>query len=739
MRSTILISVFLLAANAAHAAETQIPVSAGEHDGYSRIAFDNGGRSIVVEQRGRVIRLRNIDASANFDFRSINERRKAYRVLNAKLESSGNGKTIELILNCDCALRTTTLKSGKFVLDVLDPASAAAKPAADAEEQKIERAAERVGQTPSQQDIISIEHAHDQMIALLKQAAEEGLITIKKEPEATDAPEVLTEPAPSQPSVASAEPAPAKVAPVVQASHEPARKAACYPDKALFIDGAAFENDPLVEISNLQAQLADGTSEDVALVQNLVAGFLSIGFGEEALALLRDNRLQDAPLADVARIIAEQPLDKNGPLLAAQNCQGAHALWQAVAGDPADTLRLYKRSGHAIETLPSRLRVLIATRLAINFIAAENWDAAQELYQIASADAETAEPDLDYVRARLDQHQDNSDASRDTLLDIASGNSEVSGDALLALADTYAKHEAAPYDGFTEDIGALAKESGSSKAALAEAGAWAKLGNLDAAMFLLEDVAKKSASDFERARRSAQAILNPALTDADEQSRINALDAFLKHKDWFASDQRASDTRIVGARASEQLGLPNLAYSLLNGVRSKNDRALLKEKADAALAAGDPREALKVAAPYSGDPDFGKIVVNANLAAGQYDAALAATAALPEGDEKDNLAARAAWLARSWTSAADSFRALDPNLLDNNTALQFALAAYKAHDTALPAAVDAVLSQNNGDMLDGLRSFFAPPPQGSALERSRQDVEQANKEILMIQEILNNG
>jgi len=54
-------------------------------------------------------------------------------------------------------------------------------------------------------------------------------------------------------------------------------------------------------------------------------------------------------------------------------------------------------------------------------------------------------------------------------------------------------------------------------------------------------------------------------------------------------------------------------------------------------------------------------------------------------------------------------------------------------------AADAVLSQTNETLAAGARSLFSKPAPGSALQRSRQEVENATLEIQMIEEILNDG
>lgn len=748
----------LLALFGTAAAQTPV-VSAGEHDGFSRIVFNGAGANVRVVQNDRTVRLYNLNLPAGYRFTEINDRRKAHRILSAKTAPGENGAVVELALNCDCEARASTLANGKFIVDIVGasaPKTASAKPAATPTPQAAANA------PLTQEDLLSVEQAHNQMVELLKQAAREGLITIRDDiaeekaaaeenaaPAAPTTFQTASAPTPAA-DTAKASGAPQNIVPPaaselaaaptpVSAAGTPAQYA-CLSDDALAIDGAAFEADPLVQLSELQAQLGEteGGAEKEDIIRALTAGFLSIGFGDEALALLTDAGEEDSPFADVARAVAERPISQDGPLLAAENCRGAHALWQAVASAPQQAPALYNRSGGAVEALPLRLKRMIAGRLAAKMIEAQALDEAEALFAVASEGLETLSPELDYVRARLEKSRGNVEESRDALRQIAAGGDSAADDALLALADSYAQTGASPHEGFTEDIGALAKVGGSSEAALAEAMGWADVGNVDAALLLLQTVGERSPEDLALARRSAYDVIDDALSGGDANLALSALDAFLAHEDWIAPNRANTPVRRQLARAASEYGLPNLTFSLLDGVRSDGDKTLLQEKAAAALAAGDARTAIALAAPHAGEDDFAAVIVDANIREGQHFAALGAAAAITDANRKAAATARAAWLSRSWESALSGFNSLDPNLLTGRTALQYALAAYIANERALPAGAEAALSDNE-TIAAGMRAMFANIGQGSALERGRQRVEQTGREIRMFEEILSDG
>ena len=137
----------------------------------------------------------------------------------------------------------------------------------------------------------------------------------------------------------------------------------CVDDDMFALDGSPFEEDPLGAIAELQNQLANSILEEQRQSADALAGgFLAIGFGEEALALLRDHQLGNTIRADMARILADMPLNPRGKILGVDTCFDSHALWQALADAPEKTAELVERSDEAIDTLPTRLKTLVATQ-----------------------------------------------------------------------------------------------------------------------------------------------------------------------------------------------------------------------------------------------------------------------------------------------------------------------------------------------------------------------------------------
>ena len=752
MRDFFLITTAILAVSPAMAENAPVTVSAGEHDGFSRIVVAGGDGNTTIETAGRIIRIRNIDAQTNIDLGDINIRQKAFRVDHAKW--TGNG-VVELQLNCDCSVQTARTASGKVIIDIANNTLGESKERPASLQSAARSSTARRLSTPD--DTLTVEQAHDRMVELLQQAANDGLINLKdtssdsKTVSANDTPPAgATTQSPTDLTslVAQDAPQPPATAPEPQPGPQPALSPTpanaparqCLSDNVFTIDGADFEGDPLAAIEDLQIQIVDAQgAEKDAILRQLANGFLAVGFGEEALAALK-NKDRSAPiLFEIAHIVAERPLDANGVVLGAQDCTGAHALWQAVSIKGKAAATAYERSGRAIETLPNRLKTLIATRLAVKMTDLEAWDAAQDLYVVALGDSENLSPELKYVETRLADHNAENEASRSSLLEIATQESSAADEALLALADSYAKQGDEPHEGFLEDIGALAKIGGSSRAAFFEAYSWASIGNLEAAMLLLKNEAVKPDGDAEMASVSAGAMITRALSGNDALIKRAALEAYLAHAEWIDPEASQAELSVLAADFAAEIGLPNLSYELLSDMHDAADKERNAKLAAAALAAGAPKAAIRFAAPYASEPAFGEVLVQANIAQQDYDAALATATAISDNKTRARLKAQSGWLSRNWEAAYEGFRNTDPNTLDKAAAIRFAFSAYKNGAPAMPSAVDAVLSTQADAVKAGLNSLFQTAAGGVQLQRARALSSATAKEIAAFEELLSDG
>ena len=799
MRHVASILPLCLIATSAYAA-SPIAVTAGEHETYSRVVIGEGAQDASLSVDGKRVYLFGLDPSSEFDLTEVNQAHKAHRIESARPVSTTNGRAIEFSLNCACSVQTKRLPNGKFVIDVRESGALAPKPIAKktsaapkpepSTETPTKKAAPAAKKTTKfdEADTLSVQEAHSRMIALLKEAAREGLVDIReekiKEEKAAAAKKTLTVPEHTKDEdenahghsqdldahAAAGHPVGATMATPASASSA----IQCYPNHDTFIDGAEFETDPMVRIAELKAMLGapeddhgdgyddgHGKAKDShkkeakkdkqkddhasdhdaidtdAVVRNLAAGFLSIGFGEEALGLLVDHHLDHTAYGAIAKLVAERSLDENHRLNQASQCAGGHALWEAVAAPAKDAPLAFVRSGEEIDRLPIRLKAIISTRLAYKMIEAEAWSLAQQLYDKAVATEIPAGADLRYVEALLEEHHGEADTAHKTLVDLSEENTTTADNALMSLADTYAKDGELPYTGYTEDLGALAKRTGSSEATLAEAVTWADIGNFSTSMFLLKSLAGKTRNELVAARTTANGILSKALADQNKLTQLAALNAVLDNKSWIFEEGEETTLRKMSAHRATQLGVPNLAFSFVGeNNASTEDRYLA---ANAALNSDLPDIAIQYAAPFVSQPEFAGVVVKANIDKGAHHDALASSAAIKSNDDNADLAARAAWLARAWRVATDRYNALESDLMDEEKALHAVFSAYMAREKSAPTTANAILAEKNDVLARGATSLFSDEPSGSALERSTSSVDRARDTLAMFEEILSDG
>lgn len=765
-----------------------VVVTAGEHGAFSRIVVAGAGAKLA--QSGRTLKI-SLDQAGEADLGALSNRKRAERVTGARLIPGASGNDIVLDLACDCRVTSTRLPNGKFVVDIYDGARPAAPPAqtaANAPARELAAAPQtEVPAGPPKSvpqaarpaasgvhadnilsagaDKLSVGEARKRMIALLQQAADDGIITVKPGSDELTAPApaepansppgpvTLTRPtAPINASLPAKPTSPAKPkanpAALVDAdtddTTQPASKSAdpvaavtrtqnaCLPDAAFTIDGRKFVDSPLEAIAALQKELDDAEVDaKPAIAERLALGYLAIGFGEEALGVLGGIEEQGSLYADMARVAAEKAPRKDGLLMRGADCRGAHALWLAAAAEPQEAAKLAARAGDAINTVPQRLRGALAAHIARTLVAVGDGEAARRYYQIAlKASGKT--PELKFVEAKLLELQGNGEAAHEIFDVLEHENGKAATDAIGELSERARK-------GVGEDLGVLAKSARGTpdegRAALREAAFWADSGAIESGVFLLRDAARRDPAVASDAVRKARETIKTAFASSEPKKRVAALAAYIHDKDFLQSEGGDAEIATLASDAAIEFGVPNAALVILRTPAAAEGLGPARI-ARAALAADAAEEAVAVAAPFADQPDFAHVLVKANIELGRGYAALAAASALPDSPEKASLTADAAWRAGDYKSAARAFAKVDPASLNAPSAERYGYAAYMAGEPALPAAAEAVLREAKSPALVRLQNLFKPTKSGPIVERGKSAVAGANDDLKFITEVL---
>ncbi|MEM9705442.1 MAG: hypothetical protein AAF850_05125 [Pseudomonadota bacterium] len=788
-------NVFIFAACASIGAATTayadapVLVSAGEHGAYSRLVLSPNASGAKISQLGDTIRITMPDAVSSVTYNELVAPRKAHRVAAASLDEGAAEKTLVIRLNCDCTFTDRLLTNNKTIIDISERTTAPQAAAVDkskptnsepqnatqtevatpatkqkqSDETAEKSAAEKTATPNTGLERLSVEKAQSRMLALLQQAAREGLVKIKDDPnsedkqsvseakaEKNDPPAAIEDPSTDEeklaaairrrefPSVAQDEPEKPKPTKPV----DPVRSA-CLPASTFDLDAEAFDEAPLVTIAEMQKKLAQTDAmEQADIAKKLAAGFIAIGFGEEAQSILADFALTASPLNELARILAGKKLAATAVVPNGVDCDGAQAYWQAAYAPGDAVVSPARRGVEALEEAPTRLRTILATRIARKLVDANAWSLAKQYFQVASRDQEELSPDLQFVQARLLEHDGDPDASRETLRTVVASNTDAANDALLALAEDYADGQT-PHEGFYDDIGVLKKvqqdDAAKAKAAYLEGVAWAQAGKLGAAVLLLKSAAEKNPAEAENARRKAREAVLGAATSNGNDAQFEALETYLTYEDFIKASDESPDFNTAMAEAARSIGLPNLAIDFLQADYKGADPTRALSLATTAMEADDPERALAFAAPFASDPSFAAIIVDANFRLQRFYAAIAAEAALTKEKQRPLIAADAAWRAADWAGVANAYAAADPSTLKEKDAFFYALAAFMAGQSAAPAGMAAALSNTNPEKVAGVEALFASRPRGPVLERGRSAIDDINAELSLFDEVLNDG
>ncbi|MEM9169159.1 MAG: hypothetical protein AAGC56_05850, partial [Pseudomonadota bacterium] len=624
LRAYILGGAFALA-NAASAHAAPVFFSAGEHDAYSRVVLSPGGKDAAISRNGRLVTILLPTPVGEVNIDQLVDRQRAHRVARASLTPSVSGSIVTLELTCDCTLKQSRLSNGKTVLDIVgakDGSSVSAapvKPQAAPTSVKPADVAAAAPPTPKpakepavkpgapapapnttevQTDDLSVEKARERMLELLTQAADEGLINLRAD---DNAPTTAASGGPTPLTPASLPTMPGVDGQLMTRSiNEPmdlptdrtkektaaaaAPTRSCLTDDAFALPGDKFDKDPLGAISDLQSNLAfsDGETQR-RIAEDLAAGFLSIGFGEEALKVLAEHGHTDSLQAEMARAVANLPMDGAGRIMGARDCDGAHALWQALAGEATEAVGPAARSGDAVDGMPKRLRRLAAARIAKKMVDAGAWRQAERFFEIATDGLDALSPDLALVDAKLKENAGRAEDAEDVLLEVAASNTDASTEAFLELAERYADGET-PHEGFLDDIGTVAKTRRGTpegeRAAILEGVGYADAGHIEAAVLILRHSAETGDAPQEDARAEARRLIERSMARKDDAKKVSALTAYLDNRAFLDGGADDPAFRKTVAAAAMALGLPNVAFKIFEESGADDpDAARLKSEA----------------------------------------------------------------------------------------------------------------------------------------------------------------
>ncbi len=735
MRLAVGIVLLTLFPGAASAAET-LSVRAGEHGDYSRLVIPAAPADwrIATSQRKVEIALPNHDYA--FDLSELMGKRRAHRVLSARVVDGAATRSLVVTLTCDCAVRTARSAEGSLVIDIAEGAPAPLAPT-DAMRKTAAQSAPAQPEAAKTSTPENMRAARDRMIALLAEARHQGVVQLKSD-EVEDAPESETpavQPAVEPTQIAHKtpefDPAPTHDAPLAhEARLDPPQLTALadVPADAACVDPSLFD-EPLSEegkldystISKLRARFetSENESERRDLAGTLALAYIHIGFFEEARAIAAPRGAAgDANMA-VASALAGLAIGdqrKARKEIAPHRSCGAFFEMIAAAAAPVDddaAPNLAHAHVNALKALTRPLRGPIGETLALKALEKQEGGIAYAFFDVArEARGSERTAALSILEKALGVAPAETTEAVDAHIAMtAQTPGPMQAKALALLAQEYEEQAEAAYAGLLDDLAQQASNRelsvSEARASFSGARALAAAGRLDEGVRVLNAAAKAQPRAAAAAQSAARSMIISALA-GDANERIASINAFFQHRDFLRGDG-AAEVNVAVARALSELGAMRLVEDALADLpdawRAQGDLIL----AQSALNANDISAALDAVAHLGEHEDGAAIAIKAHERRRDIANAIASVENAVARGNADEAVTRAAWRNRNWPLAIEAFDAAPASERSHGAAARISLAALNAGMKSLPAAARETLAADP-DMLAAIAHMFAAAP-----------------------------
>lgn len=681
MRRLVLI-LALLASGTASA--LTVPVRSGEHDGFSRLVMqlpESANWSISRTDRFAQVRVNQTDI--RFDTSRVFELIPRNRLEN--LFQAETGASLDLTLNCDCEIKTSTMGGGYLIIDISDPKPetftlqpilpfgsgtpyrfSLARDAAPS----LPLTAGALRTTPAlpadpaepgtaldAQPVVGNRLSEQRLLAQIERAAAQGLLTPvmpanpRSAPAGSDSAETGNAPTPTPRNtlnISATTVIDRDMSGVADRINAMAGAGECLPSGLVALQDWGNEQPFAAQVGPQRAALfGEFDKLDVEAAKTLAKTYLYFGFGAEAQAvldLLPEHDLPTRVQSALASVLDDRPLPPDNPLAGQSGCHGDIALW-AVLAQPDQVREIAPDAFlQGFSQLPRHIRRHLGPRLSQILNASGQSELARAILRAIDRSTDATEPAEDLAEAEIDSSTGNIEAAAEKMTDVVDGGSEYSPQALVGLIDTHLVERKPLRPDLPDLAGAYAAEhrlgdlgpelrrahaialalTGQFDESAAEAG---KIRELDGdvamqqAMVPLLDLLEENAGDVTFLTYAMPEIVNPSI-------------------DIPVALQTRMAERLLG------LGFAEQAFALLDRDKARSqpeDRRLLR--AEAALANDLPHRAMIEVLSLSG-PEASDIRARAMQVNGDFERAGLTLMEVEKYEE----AARNLWLADATNS-----------------------------------------------------------------------------------------
>lgn len=451
-------------------------------------------------------------------------------------------------------------------------------------------------------------------------------------------------------------------------------------------------------------------------VVDLSRSYLALGFGAEALALMRtypDDIPEIASLELIGRVLEGLPIESNSPFLKMTDCDSKVALWALLGAEPSIASADVRLGAvqRAFAALPAEVRAITGQALVDKLIAIGASDiAATVRATLARAPGDHANT-VALIDAKLAREAGDELSAEQHLEGLVSRNSEEAASAVIDLVNSRLDSGRPIDDATIEQAAALAFELGANDKGLALLRAnvlgLGSVGRFEAA-FSAMNRWDPAANPLLREETLAQ-LFNQIARVPDDALLLTT---FFAHQDVSRSLDLPRETRLTLATRLVDLGFSSAAREVLgqDGRLYDQGRLLL---AKAALAERDAPAALAYLSAQSGE-EASKIRGYALKLLGEH------AGALDEFDKAQSadLARDEAWRSGDWQrvleDGSDQQKALLTTFGISPTGQEPPSAPDAAAQSAGPLArANTLISQSEAErkaLADLLSQYPLPPP-----------------------------
>lgn len=429
---------------------------------------------------------------------------------------------------------------------------------------------------------------------------------------------------------------------------------ACPADSLLDLTGWAQPDDVAGQIAGFnRALVGEFDAPDPAAVSGYIRLYLSLGFGAEAKALMRefpDERRDDSLLVDLANIL-DRGSAPGSALAGMQSCPGNAALWSVLAEPRLNPSVTVNRASviAGFSALPLHLRRHLFPELSRRFLDAGDNDMATALRAALTRTGEGHGDKVKIADADLAAASGNIRASNAILQEIIAGGAVEAPEALVRMIDLQVSQGEQIDQGTVASVETLAYEHHGTplgaRLAKAYATAAAANGALDEAFAAITKLEPQGITK-EDSRRMASAI-SLGLANATDATFMRIV---LMQMPYLSSAPLPPESRLALADRMLTLGMPAHARDILASIGTDTAAAIVLAKAH--LAQGDAAAAIAVLGDRQ-DTEAQAILAQALALMGDHVAAATARAkASEDGDGLTN--GGPAWLAGDWAAVAQA-------------------------------------------------------------------------------------